>query len=399
MKIITLICFLFLFNNLFGQTMQATIRNGNTPRTIDIYLKSSLSFSQKDEAMTLSIAIPATLAPAPSLGASGITANSLGPVSGIAGLIPSFLINHMESTQREVYISKEKIQGDDYYVYAFIFATTSTKNHEWVGGEEQLILSIQFNGCTSNCDPINEMLVSLPDGGAEGRAFWYFQPNTLGDITNYKNPFYQNEKSTMPENGGSSDGSALSWISLSSAVTLPVKLSSFTVETNHCKPIIRWESASEQNLSYYSVERSDNSTKFYEIGKVNPSKYETLEKKYSFSDNSPYPELAYYRLKIVDKDGNLNYSKIVLVNLNCQTQRILSIFPTQSTGLFQIKLPEGYEKAEIRVLNSVGQIVMRNRSGTISRLLTLSRYSAGTYLVQAISNEGMIGSKKIILYQ
>ena len=176
----------------YGQTMQATIKPGTTPRTIDIYLKPSASFSQKDEAMTFVLAIPADVLPAPTMGSSGVTTNATGPVSGITGLQPDFLIDNLGSTQREVYVSTETINSTSYYIYTFIFAGTAAANHDWTADVEQQIFSIQFNGCTSNCDPLNELLVNLPNGGTNGNAYWYFQANTLGDITNYSAPFYAN---------------------------------------------------------------------------------------------------------------------------------------------------------------------------------------------------------------
>ncbi len=200
--------------------MQATIKPGNTVRTIDVYLKASQSFSQRDEAMTFAIAIPATVSVGPTLGSSGVTANGLGPVANIAGLQPDFLVNKLGTTQREVYVSKQTIEGVPSYVYTFIFAGTAPTLHSWVAGEEQQIFSIQFNGCTSNCLPETEQLVNLPNGGDFGISYWYFQANTLSDITDYANPFYANPTSTAPENGGGEYGSSLSTVRLATAVSL-----------------------------------------------------------------------------------------------------------------------------------------------------------------------------------
>ena len=397
MKTLLTICFFFVFNNLFSQGMQATIKKGSTPRTVDIYLKPSSSFSQKDEAMTLSLTFPATVLPAPSLGPSGTTTNSTGPVSGIVGLVPNFLVDNLASTQREVYISKEKVNGEDYYVYAFIFANTASANHDWVAGEEQLIFSIQFNGCVSNCDVSNIMLVNLPNGGSEGRAYWYFQPNTLGDITNYQNPYYQNEQTGAPVNGESNDGSALSVVTLTPSVSLPVVLKSFNVNSQDCSARLDWVSNVERDFSYYAIERSEDGVHFFEITKIQPKVVEGMEKEYSFVDVNPVSKTIFYRLRMVDKDGQSNYSNTLSLKLDCLKQSPVSIFPTISKGVFNYRLLPGLEKSEITVFNSSGQVVYKYLPAALSGVINLVNLSSGIYLARVIHNNNLIESRKIII--
>lgn len=195
-----------------AQTMQASLRAGNTPRTVDIYLKASETFSQKDESMTFVLAVPENGSAAPTLGSSGVSTNGKGAVTGIAGLQPNFLENNLGSTSREVFVSKQTINDKTYFVYTFIFAGTATNNHNWTKNVEQKMFSIQFNGCTTDCNPGEILLVNLPNGGQKGTDYWYFQANTLGDITNYRTPFYKSEKSKRILNGESVNGSKLSYV-------------------------------------------------------------------------------------------------------------------------------------------------------------------------------------------
>ena len=377
--------------------MQATMRKGKAPKSVDLYLKSSADFANKDEAMTLSLAIPATVSPGPSLGASGTTANTKDVVTGITGLVPGFLVNNFAASQREVYITKEKIKGEDYYVYAFIFATTATNNHSWKAGVEQLIFSIQLNGCVSDCDPLNVSLVNLPDGGAESRAYWYFQPNTLGDITNYQSPFYGNEETADPINGGSGDGSALSMLSLSGSLNLPIKLNSFNVIEKDCMATVNWISSEESNLMYYSIERSNNGIDFFEVGKLNPANNSLPEKSYSFQDNAPDSKILFYRLKGVDKDGKYSYSKIARQAFSCIANSGISLYPARSTGLFNYRIEPVFEKVMINVVNASGQIILKTMPGGLTGKLDLGNYSDGIYLVQFISGNHIIESKKVIV--
>lgn len=56
-------------------------------------------------------------------------------------------------------------------------------------------------------------------GGPSGQSFWYVQINTLGDITDYDQKFYQNAGSKIPINGGSN---APSFVETVDSILLPV---------------------------------------------------------------------------------------------------------------------------------------------------------------------------------
>jgi hypothetical protein len=365
-----------------AQTMQGTIKPGNTPRTIDVYLKPSSSFSQKDEAMTFVLAIPATVSPAPKMGSSGVTANGTGAVTTITGLQPTFLIDNIGSTSREVVVSTQTINSSSYYIYTFIFAGTAAANHNWTAGTEQQIFSIQFNGCTTNCNPNNELLVNLPNGGSQGNSYWYFQPNTLGDITNYAAPFYANPQSTTSTNGGSSDGSALSLIGLATPVSLPIKLASFNATTNNCNANLSWQTAEQSIGASYSIERSEDQINFKEVGRVVIS----TTNFYSFTDKTASSGTSYYRLKLLDLDGKTVYSSIKEVNINCSGLERVLVYPTLTNEVVNIKLSAEYQNSKIRVINISGEEVASDFSKTTNRSISLKGLANGTYIVQIIGN-------------
>ena len=398
MKKILLPCLFFVASfDTYCQTMQSTIKPGSTPRTIDVYLKPSASFSQKDEAMTFALAMPATVLPAPTMGSSGVTPNSTGVVSGISGVQPNFLINNLGSTSREVVVSTQNINSVSYYIYTFIFAGTAAANHAWTTEIEQKVFSIQFNGCTSNCEPSNELLVNLTNGGTQGNSYWYFQPNTLGDITNYAAPFYSTPQSTTANNGGSSDGSGLSTIGLATPVSLPVKLSSFNINTNSCNSNLLWQVAEEINAAWYVVERSSDGFNFKEIGRVKPSSSTSTIKSYSFLDDNTVIGSSYYRLNIIDRDRKQSYSSVIEANSNCSSKRKLRAYPTFTTGLVNIQLPLGSENATISLINYIGQELAIDAMKTTSRVFNISKYPNGTYILVLRKNQKVIDNIKVVL--
>lgn len=393
--ILTSFLLIYLVNG-YSQTMQATIKRGSAANIVGVYLKPSASFSQKDEAMNLALAIPATAMPAPSLGTSGVTPNGRGPVAGITGVQPSFIDNNLSSTLREVLVSQETINAVSYYVYSFIFSGTAQNEHSWVAGQEQLIFSISFGNCNANCATLIK-LVNIPNGGSTRQAYWYFQPNTLGDITNYQASFYANPDAPNPVNGGGSGGTTLSYLDMTGFV-LPVKIIAFNTAATDCNASLTWKTTQETNFAYYGIERSENAATYYEIGRVPASGTASSSiHSYTFTDDrSPAGEM-FYRLKLVDKEGKYSYSAVSTVNMRCHGKNNVLVYPNLTSDLVNIKLPPGFETAQVKVINAAGKVVHMEQSTAYNRIVSLRKLAGGVYLVQVINHNHLSYNTKVIL--
>lgn len=91
-------------------------------------------------------------------------------------------------------------------------------------------------------------------------------------------------------------------------VVLPIILQDFTVQEVNNKVQILWQTASEQNAAFFSVERSEDATSFTEIARLSASAPQG--RKYVAKDESPLKGKAHYRLKMVNKDGTFTYSDV-----------------------------------------------------------------------------------------
>ncbi len=115
---------------------------------------------------------------------------------------------------------------------------------------------------------------------------------------------------------------------------LPVKLMSFTVQPVKNDVLLKWASE-EHNLNRYEIERSFDGSNFTGIQTVLSSSG-TGTKNYSVTDadvlaNSGNTGLIYYRVKIIDTDGNFSYSKIQTVSLKEKIAFITNLFPNPFT--------------------------------------------------------------------
>ena len=93
----------------------------------------------------------------------------------------------------------------------------------------------------------------------------------------------------------------------------PVELTSFNAEVVDHKVHLEWITASEINVSRFSIERSKNNSPFLEIGFIYPERNSTSVNTYNYVDEFVLPGIYYYRLKMIDLDGSFEVSSEVNV--------------------------------------------------------------------------------------
>jgi hypothetical protein len=97
------------------------------------------------------------------------------------------------------------------------------------------------------------------------------------------------------------------------AFPVPLKLISFTAVRASGASFLKWVTENEQNVDRFDVQRSYDGNTFTTIGQVAARNGGSREV-YDFEDHSALNGIAYYRIKSVDIDGRLSYSKIAAVS-------------------------------------------------------------------------------------
>jgi len=98
--------------------------------------------------------------------------------------------------------------------------------------------------------------------------------------------------------------------SLSAA--LPVELLDFSARRISGYNLVAWTTTGEINVQQYEVQRSDDGRNFYLAGAL-PARNLPSVQRYEWTDNKPMSNIAYYRLRSVDIDGQYKLSGIVTV--------------------------------------------------------------------------------------
>jgi hypothetical protein len=97
--------------------------------------------------------------------------------------------------------------------------------------------------------------------------------------------------------------------------TLPLNISYFNGYLNKNESILKWQTASEQNLGHFEIERSVNTAAFEKIGTVNANGNSNTASNYTFTDKNPLAGNNAYRLKNIDRDGKFSFSDIITLKL------------------------------------------------------------------------------------
>lgn len=201
---------------------------------------------------------------------------------------------------------------------------------------------------------------------------------------------------SMPGNGP---------MQISGSTILPVVLSSFDAESSKNGTVnISWQTASEVNCDYFSVERSADGNNFEELTRVKGAGNSTIARDYSYEDDNPHSPLSYYRLKQVDFDGKFEVFKTIPVNLNRVRDLVVYPNPVAAGQSATVQIPaEGEQTLQVSVIDVNGkkvfsQIVEKeNASDNMIRFETEKFLSSGTYFVSASGQTNKYLKKIVVL--
>ncbi|MCS7019328.1 MAG: LamG-like jellyroll fold domain-containing protein [Cytophagales bacterium] len=178
---------------------------------------------------------------------------------------------------------------------------------------------------------------------------------------------------------------------------LPVELISFTAEKRYGEVLLKWQTVSEVRFSHFEVEKSQDGSNFAVIAQVLGQGVHGGN--YVLTDTEPR-RINYYRLKMIDKDGTFEYSRIVAVVFDDLSQT-LRVYPnplTAGKGFFVGASVEAI--SQIAVHNLLGQLVYQGSVQAIADspdAYVPVQMSAGIYLVQVTNRLGEVQTVRLVV--
>jgi trimeric autotransporter adhesin len=226
------------------------------------------------------------------------------------------------------------------------------------------------NTCASTFTGANALPVATVTKVAHGTQGYVLQSNT---VTSFSTFYFAN--------------AAIS--------TLPVQLILFTGQLINNATLLNWATSSEVNTANFEIERSTDGSNYDAIGTVaaNGNSNSTID--YSYTDNDALTlstAVIYYRLKIVDRDGNFAYSNVVTVLLAEFAGRV-TVFPNPVTDKANVSMEAVTDgKAQWKILDNAGRTVLQSsaqlKKGRNNVVINLNKFSSGIYYL-SVSGAGI----------
>lgn len=175
---------------------------------------------------------------------------------------------------------------------------------------------------------------------------------------------------------------------------LPVKLIYFTAIADGNKVRLDWETANEQDIFFYEIEKSLTGTNFSYLASVNSLR--RAQSAYTGYDLAPATGWNYYRLKIIDRSGSYFYSQIRPVKFNKGLEQV-KIFPNPAKDVLNIQLPSSYiNQSTVQVYGTDGRFISERKPSANIIVLYVQSLPAGTYIIQIIKKDGVKESYQFV---
>ncbi len=181
-------------------------------------------------------------------------------------------------------------------------------------------------------------------------------------------------------------------------LTLPIGMKSFYGERVDKINNLYWETATEENLKKYKIQRSTDAVNFIEIGQVTPN---NSPSKYSFEDrNAALGVINYYRIATYENDGTYSYTSIIsLGNGNNEILNASQIYPNPVNSSFSIALDSKQKgSATINVYDVFGRLVKSSNNdvhgGVTQYEIFVDDLKFGVYYVEVLNSFNEVISKQ-----
>ena len=185
------------------------------------------------------------------------------------------------------------------------------------------------------------------------------------------------------------------------AVPLPIHLISFQGNMNkNNKVTLNWTVADNENANSFEVERSYNGRDFTTAGVVFASEKMGTEK-YSFYETTTGTDKVMYRLKMIDKNREVDYSRILIFQLKSTTANNIRIIGNPVNDKLTFSYTSSVSQSvDLKVYDMSGKIVLKNKVTSLegSNVVSLplsSTFKAGMYIVE-VNNGAELQSSKFI---
>lgn len=159
--------------------------------------------------------------------------------------------------------------------------------------------------------------------------------------------------------------------------TLPVRLVNFSAALNANWDVsLQWKVAEQSNIIRYEIERKLDGNNYTNIGVVYANTQSEFT--YHFTDTHTFSGTYSYRLKIIDLDGSITYSKVVTIQLSPKSS--VSLYPVPASENIMIRTTrELYINSFATITDNSGRTILKQLIQNNMQSINISRLANGMY--------------------
>jgi len=215
-------------------------------------------------------------------------------------------------------------------------------------------LNIELHWTDAAAQGINDMssLVVAGYNSTSGLVESYGQEGTTGGIGSGTSGSVTNSFADPPPFGTQN----FVFGSTSALNSLPVDITKFYAVQDDKDVFMHWETASELNVKHFEVEHSIDAINFSMMKMIMSSGDLSSTQYYSTTHSNPPAGFNYYRLKIINQDGSIDYSHVEIVKFDSQIN--FNIYPNPVKEFIKIQGDVNYnENPLIEVFDRNGKLL------------------------------------------
>ncbi|RYY69547.1 MAG: T9SS type A sorting domain-containing protein [Chitinophagaceae bacterium] len=206
---------------------------------------------------------------------------------------------------------------------------------------------------------------------------------TDATLANFSERYYYLE---ITEDDGSIIVTAPIWYTRVDGTVASGGFTAFTAMNQPTSVLLKWSTIDEDNNAVFNIERStDGGRTFAIIGSLAGKGSAAVTNNYSFTDNHPFADQAYYRIRLTDADGSVQLSLQRMINRSGIEKTAFNIYPNPVEAIANIHV---YSRAGgialITIYDMAGKQLLRKNmpvsSGQQVLALPMLSLTSGSYI-------------------
>ncbi len=178
---------------------------------------------------------------------------------------------------------------------------------------------------------------------------------------------------------------------------LAISFVSFTGNVEDKFNELNWNVENESNSNGYYIEREyANENAFTSIGFVKSANIQSG--KYDFDDQfvDLGKDIAYYRLKQVDLDGDVNYSTIISLKRKTSSKLVEYIAVNGNNLFVRLNNENSNQQINLQIFDISGRRMINRNISDQSQNIDISNIAKGVYVLKLIGTNGQVYTQKFV---